>query len=295
MPGNGKPGLSLSSSNRAGLDYQGPKIMKLPPLIYGTAWKQERTADLVEKAILNGFRGVDTACQPKHYNESGVGEALQRLKEQGIARDQLFIQTKFTPIDGHDPATIPYDSGAPISEQVRQSVHMSLKNLKVDYIDALLLHSPLSRHVQTMEAWHVLEELHRDGVFGRLGISNCYELDELKSIYEEASIKPSLLQNRFYAKTDYDKKLRVFCDETNITYQSFWTLTANPHLLSDAIVVEIAKSRNVTEAQVLFRFLTMQNIIPLIGSCSDEHMKQDLAIFNFSLTTDEINKIQSLL
>lgn len=269
-------------------------MIKLPPLIYGTAWKQERTAELVEKAILNGFRGIDTACQPKHYNEPGVGEALQHLNEQGILRDQLFIQTKFTPIDGQDPATIPYDPAAPIAEQVRQSVQISLRNLKVDYIDALLLHSPLSRHSQTMEAWLALEDLHREGVIGRLGISNCYEHEELKLIYEEASIKPSLLQNRFYAKTDYDKELRSWCVRKGIYYQSFWTLTANPHILSHPLVVGIAKTRSVTEAQVLFRFLTQMNIIPLIGSCSDKHMKEDLAIFDFSLTSDEMHSIQSL-
>lgn len=270
-------------------------MMKLPPLIYGTAWKKERTADLVEKAILNGFRGIDTACQPKHYNEAGVGEALQRLKEQGIARDQLFIQTKFTPIDGQDPATIPYDPAATIAVQVRQSIQISLRNLNVDYIDALLLHSPLSTHKQTMEAWRALEDLQREGVIGRLGISNCYELDELKLIYEESSIKPSLLQNRFYARTAYDKDLRALINDKTITYQSFWTLTANPHILSHPLIVGIARTRSVTEPQVLFRFLTQMNIIPLIGSCSDKHMQEDLAIFDFSLTTDEINKIQALL
>lgn len=267
----------------------------MPPLIYGTAWKKERTAELVENAIVSGFRGIDTACQPKHYNEPGVGEALQSLKSRGILRDQLYIQTKFTPIAGQDPATVPYDSKASISEQVRQSVHVSLKNLQVDYIDGLLLHSPLSYHEQTMEAWRALEEFHKQGVIGHLGVSNCYDLEEFQLIYEEAIIKPTLLQNRFYAKTDYDKDLRAWSHERNVTYQSFWTLTANPHLLSDPKFASIAKSRDVTEAQVLFRFLTQIKITPLIGSCSSEHIKQDLAIFDFVLTSDEINEIQTLL
>lgn len=269
-------------------------MMKLPSLIYGTAWKQERTCDLVEQAILNGFRGIDTACQPKHYNEAGVGDALLRLAAHGIKREELFLQTKFTPVSGQD-ARIPYDADASIQDQVRQSVQASLKNLKVDYIDALLLHSPLSRHAETMEAWRELETLHKKGVIGQLGISNCYEVDALKVIYEDASIKPSLIQNRFYARTDYDKDLRTWCDEKDISYQSFWTLTANPHLLTHPVITNLAKSKNLTEAQILFRFLTQINIIPLIGSCSDDHMRQDLAIFNFALTSSEINAIQSLL
>jgi diketogulonate reductase-like aldo/keto reductase len=69
--------------------------MKIPKLIYGTAWKKERTADCVEMAVLCGFRGIDTACQPKHYEEQLVGVALQRVYEQGISREELFLQTKF--------------------------------------------------------------------------------------------------------------------------------------------------------------------------------------------------------
>lgn len=71
--------------------------IEMPSLIYGTAWKKERTADLVEQAIMYGFRGIDTACQPKHYDESLVGEALRRVRNQGITREDLFVQTKFTP------------------------------------------------------------------------------------------------------------------------------------------------------------------------------------------------------
>lgn len=75
----------------------------MPPLIYGTAWKKERTADLVIQAIKAGFCGIDTACQPKHYNESLVGEALVKLGKHNISRDSLFLQTKFTPLSGQDP------------------------------------------------------------------------------------------------------------------------------------------------------------------------------------------------
>lgn len=267
----------------------------IPPLIYGTAWKKERTPELVEKAVLCGFRGIDTACQPKHYDEAGVGLALQSLKERGILRNQLFLQTKFTPLAGQDPARVPYDSSAPVAKQVRQSAEASLRNLNVDYIDALLLHSPLSYHEQTMEAWKAMEELHREGIVSRLGISNCYELAAFKLIYEEASIKPSVLQNRFYEETDYDKTLRAWSSEKNIFYQSFWTLTANPNVLKSPLLCDLALTKGVTAAQLFFRFLTQQQIIPLIGSCSEKHMQEDLAIFDFTLTSDEIDQIQTLL
>jgi len=75
-------------------------LMEMPPIMYGTAWKKDRTEDLVLQAVRLGFRGIDTACQPKHYYEPGVGAALRRLEQEGVGRDSLFIQTKYTPIRG---------------------------------------------------------------------------------------------------------------------------------------------------------------------------------------------------
>ncbi|KAJ1433800.1 hypothetical protein B484DRAFT_394353, partial [Ochromonadaceae sp. CCMP2298] len=96
----------------------GQMQMQIPPILYGTAWKKGRTKSLVEAAILAGFRGVDTACQPKHYLESGVGEALQSLYAQGVVtRADLFLQTKFTSLGGQDPQDVPYDKDAPLAEQ----------------------------------------------------------------------------------------------------------------------------------------------------------------------------------
>ena len=86
-----------------------------PYLLYGTAWKKDATAGLVHEAIRSGFRFIDTACQPKHYNEPGVGEGIvAAMKELGLSRSDLFIQTKFTSIDGQDPNNIPYDKHAPL-------------------------------------------------------------------------------------------------------------------------------------------------------------------------------------
>src|SRR5690606_13977868 len=91
--------------------------MEIPPILYGTAWKKERTAALVAAALGAGFRGIDTACQPKHYDEAGVGDGVAAA---GVARDELYLQTKFTPVDGHDSRRIPYDPAAPVAAQVRR-------------------------------------------------------------------------------------------------------------------------------------------------------------------------------
>jgi diketogulonate reductase-like aldo/keto reductase len=91
----------------------------LSPMIYGTAWKKEATADLVYAALHHGFRAIDTACQPKHYNEAGVGDALVRYYgDTSTTREDVFLQTKFTSVHGQDPTSIPYHEDAPLEEQV---------------------------------------------------------------------------------------------------------------------------------------------------------------------------------
>lgn len=99
----------------------------MPRFMYGTAWKKDRTKDLVELAVRSGFRGIDTACQPKHYYEPGVGDALQALYAEGVVtREDIFLQTKFTSLTGQDPQKIPYDKNANLSQQVHESFTVSL-------------------------------------------------------------------------------------------------------------------------------------------------------------------------
>ncbi|MBE0497430.1 MAG: aldo/keto reductase, partial [Campylobacterales bacterium] len=115
-----------------------------PTMIYGTAWKKEKTATLVELAIQQGFRALDTACQPKHYNEKLVGVGVQKaLLSTNLTREDLFLQTKFTPPDGQDPNNIPYNPADPIEKQIKTSLAVSKENLQTDYLDSLVLHSPI--------------------------------------------------------------------------------------------------------------------------------------------------------
>lgn len=90
--------------------------MDMPTIIYGTAWKKLDTCRLVTLALNNGFKGIDTACQPKHYHEPGVGEALVNFN-----REEIFLQTKFTSINGQDPNSCPYDKNLPLEEQIKTS------------------------------------------------------------------------------------------------------------------------------------------------------------------------------
>ncbi len=270
--------------------------IKMPKIIYGTAWKKERTAALVEQAIMVGFRGIDTACQPKHYHEAGVGEGITTCIDRGlIGRSQLYLQTKFTPLNGQDPQRIPYDPKAGLSEQVNQSFQVSLVNLQTTCLDCLVLHSPLANHAQTMEVWQAMEKLVRSSDVKQLGISNCYDLDTLEALCDASKIKPAIIQNRFYANTGHDRAIREFCRDKGIIYQSFWTLTANPHVLADRALQGMATKYERTAAQLFFRYLTQIGIVPLTGTTSTTHMQEDLSIFDFELNLKESDAIEALL
>lgn len=263
--------------------------VQVPRIIYGTAWKKSATQSLVVQALKHGFRGIDTACQPKHYEEPGVGAALK-----GFPRQDLFLQTKYTPLSGHDPTRIPYNLQATITEQVAQSCAISLKNLRTDYIDSLVLHSPLPSAKQTQEAWRALETLVDSGTVRQIGISNCYQLSMLDSLYERARIKPAVVQNRFYADTRFDTNIRAWCRQRQVIYQSFWTLTANPKALASTTLVELAAKYQRTAPQILFRYLTQLDVVPLTGTTSDQHMQEDLAIFEFQLEPAELEDVTTL-
>lgn len=265
-------------------------------MLYGTAWKKDDTAKLVELAIKTGFRAIDTACQPKHYNEKQVGVGISKaLKETNLNRKDIFIQTKFTPIGGQDTNNMPYNPNDSLEKQICDSLQVSLSNLQTNYIDSLILHSPIIPIEDTIKAWRVFESSVEEGLVRQIGISNNYDPKLLSYIYEISSIKPKVLQNRFYQQSGYDKELREFCNTHNMVYQSFWSLSANPHLLNSETIIQIAKQYNKTLEQIFYKFLTQINITPLNGTTSEKHMKEDLEIVSFNLSQEEVNKINLLL
>lgn len=270
--------------------------VRMPRILYGTAWKKDDTESLVRTALLQGFRGIDTACQPKHYHEPGVGAGVASfLASNGtLARGDLYLQTKFTSLSGQDPARVPYDPKASLAEQVRQSFEVSLRNLGTDYLDCLVLHSPLPQAGQTREVWQAMESLVDARGVRQLGISNCYRLEQLEELYDSARFKPAVVQNRFYAETGYDRVIRGFCRQHGIVYQSFWTLTANPRVLAHRIVRELALRHGRTSAQILFRYLIQNDIVPLTGTRSESHMREDLGIFEFELLDVEREAMDGL-
>ena len=263
-----------------------------PPMIYGTAWKKDHTEELVKEAIRSGFRWFDTACQPKHYNEKGLGDAIA---SSGVKRSDFFIQTKFTPTGGQDPKSIPYDNSLPLAQQVKQSLQRSLENLQTPYVNSLLLHSPLETVQETMEVYRQFEEFIGEKKVLYIGISNLYDLALLKEIYSKAVVKPTFLQNRFYKKSGYDVEIRAFCREKGIHYQSFWTLSANPLILKSSTVTAISSRLGKTPEQVFFAFTRSQGMIFLTGTKDSKHMAEDLDVPNIVLLGEDVAAIEKEL
>lgn len=278
--------------------------MKQPFLVYGTAWKKENTATFVEQAVLAGFRFIDTACQPKHYNEPGVGEGWSKAAQKlNLDRKDFFIQTKFTSYDGQDPNNVPYDVDASLEDQVKESLAVSLKNLKTEYLDSLVMHSPEHTIEDTMRVYRTMEGFVEEGKVLRLGISNCYNFHTFSSIYDQAIVKPSVLQNRLYKESNFDTELRQFCKEKGIWYQSFWTLTANRAALARPDVKSWAERKSLTPQTLMYAFLMQLGYVtPLSGTTNEHHMKEDVAVMErlqsgekIFETDEELEKFEHIL
>lgn len=258
-----------------------------PTFLYGTAWKEDDTARCVRDAIAAGFRAIDTANQRKHYFEAAVGEGIA-----GIERSELWLQTKFTYVDGQDER-LPFDPNAPVATQVAQSFASSCEHLGTDRIDSLVLHGPSQREGlgrDDHEAWRAMEALVSAGNVAAIGISNATP-KQVAELVRFATIKPAYVQNRCYARTQWDVMVRNVCREHDIIYQGFSLLTANRNAL--ASIGPIAESHGRTRAQIIFRFAQQIGMLPITGTTDPAHMHEDLAM-DFELTRDEMQLIETI-
>lgn len=270
--------------------------VQVPRFLYGTAWKEDQTQRLVELALEQGFRGIDTANQRKHYHEAAVGKAIAKSIERGlIAREDLFLQTKFTFQPGQDHR-LPYDPRAPIATQVEQSLASSLEHLGVDVIDSYVLHGPMQRvglGAADWAAWRAMEAIHDGGRARLLGVSNV-SLEQLEHLCDEARVRPRFVQNRCYADRGWDRDVRRFCLAHEIVYQGFSLLTANRQALAHPELTRIAARHGRAASQVIFRFALDIGMLPLTGTTDPAHMRADLDILDFQLDPQEVAQIERL-
>lgn len=267
----------------------------IPAFMYGTAWKKEATTGLVLEAVKAGFSAIDTANQLIHYDEARVGEALLQLAERGVTREKLFIQTKFTPVNGQDHRT-PYDPTGSITTQVRQSFDSSLAHLHTDHLDSYVLHGPYHRGglgPEDWEVWAAIESLYASGRTKLIGVSNV-SAGQLALLCEQATHRPMVVQNRCYAAFGWDKAVRDLCRTHGIIYQGFSLLTANREVFIDPAIRAMAEKYATGVAQVVFRFAMQIGMVPLTGTTNPQHMTEDLRADRFTLTPDELQHIETV-
>src|SRR5438309_11924221 len=171
------------------------RSMAVAVIMYGTAWKEDRTRALVLKAMATGFRAFDTANQRKHYVEEEVGAAVRTAIASGtVTRQDLFLQTKFTYQHGQD-YRLPCDPDCDLIPQVRQSIASSLEHLGVTRIDSYILHGP-SRSSGLRQAdwqtWRAMDDAVDGGLVGLLGISNV-SVDQLDTLLGGVRIRPAFV------------------------------------------------------------------------------------------------------
>jgi diketogulonate reductase-like aldo/keto reductase len=269
---------------------------QIPDFLYGTAWKENRTAAITELALRTGFRGIDTANQRRHYFEAGVGESLAAAYRAGIVtRADLFLQTKFTYQRGQDHR-LPYDPAASLAVQVAQSLASSLEHLGTDHVDSFVLHGPSDGYDWTdadAEVWEAMRKERDAGRTRLLGVSNVslQHLEQMESAHAEL---PAFVQNRCFARLGWDRDVRTFCNQRKTIYQGFSLLTANPEVLKHSALIALAERMNATPAQLVFTFARAVGMLPLTGTSNAAHMQEDLAGSQLALPPEVVQAIESM-
>lgn len=246
--------------------------VKIPILGFGTFMLSGKVCeDAVAEAIAEGYRMIDTA--EAYGNEATVGKGIKR---SGIERKELFLVTK-----------INFKS----YENAQSAIEQSLLNLQTDYIDLLLLHWPFANYYA---AWRVLEKAYEAGKVRAIGISN-FEPSQVIDLIAYNKIVPAVnqIETNLYCQR---KSEREWLDKKAVSHMSYAPLGQGnrSEMYEEPLVKEIAVKYSKTEAQVLLRFLTQKNIIVIPRSTSSAHIKENISIFDFTLTSDEMAGLESL-
>ncbi|XP_058130676.1 prostaglandin F synthase 1-like [Anopheles ziemanni] len=275
---------------------------QMPVLGLGTyKLRGPQCVDAVKTAIDAGYRHIDTAYL--YQNEAEVGQAVREKIEDGtIKREDIFITTKLWNTS-HEP------------EKVREAFDTSLAALKLDYVDLYLIHSPLSStvdangetvftHVDYVDTWRAMEKLLETGRVRSIGVSN-FNSEQLTRVIEHGTIKPVTNQVECHVRLN-QKKLIKFCKDRAIVVTAYSPLvrpsatlgldsgTSPASAFDDARVVAVAERYGKTPAQVLLRYLVDIGTVPIPKSGNAERIRQNLDIFDFALTPEEIRSLDDL-
>ena len=246
--------------------------IQMPLLGFGTFLLGGETCEnAVAAAIDAGYRLIDTA--EAYGNEEAVGNGIAR---SGIDRKELFLVTK-----------VNYKS----YENARAAVEQSLKNLQTDYIDLLLLHWPFANYYA---AWRELEKLYAEGKIRAIGVSN-FESAQLVDLIAYNKVVPSVdqIETNLYCQRAEERK---WLDKKSVAHMAYAPLGQGNRneMYAEPVVMALAEKYHKTAAQVLLRFLTQKGVIVIPRSTKPEHIRENFAIFDFTLTNEEMAQLAAL-
>lgn len=246
---------------------------EMPLMGLGTySLSDEECANSVKALVEAGGRLIDTAYM--YHNEEAVGKAV---RESGIPREEIFVTTKIYPSQ--------FDNAA-------GAIDEALEKMEIDYIDLMLLHHPGEGDV---EAYKTMEQAVADGKIRSIGLSNWY-VDELEEFLPQITIMPAVVQNEihpYYQEND----VIPYIQEKGIVVQGWYPFGGRGHtaeLLGDETISAVAQAHGVTSAQVILRWNLQKGVIVIPGSSNPDHIRENLDIFHFELTAEEMEQINAL-
>lgn len=249
--------------------------VQMPQLGFGVWQVPNETAEAtVEHALAAGYRSIDTAMI--YGNEVGVGKAIAK---SDIPREELFIATKVWNADQGYETTL-------------QAFDESLEKLGLDYVDLYLIHWPTPKHDKYVETYQALEKLYKEGRVKAIGVSN-FDIEHLERILNECEIIPVVNQVERHPNLQ-QKELQAFCDEHNIKLEAYSPLMNGRDILQDEVIQEIATAHGKTPAQTILRWHLQTDVIAIPKSVTPSRIKENLDVFDFELSAEEIARISTL-
>ncbi|WP_029332561.1 aldo/keto reductase [Exiguobacterium oxidotolerans] len=249
--------------------------LQMPQLGYGVfKVSEEEVYQAVLEALRAGYRSIDTAMI--YENEAGVGRAL---RDSGIPREEIFLTTKVWNADQGYAETL-------------AAFETSLTKLGVDYVDLYLIHWPMPNEDRYMDTWHALEELYKQGKTKAIGVSN-FHVPHLKRVLEEGTIVPAVNQIELHPFLSQEE-IRTFCKEHDILVEAWSPLMKGRDALTEPVITQIAASKKKTPAQVILRWHLQHDVIAIPKSVTPSRIRENLAVFDFELSPDEMRQIDAL-
>ncbi|TMN21472.1 aldo/keto reductase [Lentibacillus cibarius] len=225
----------------------------------------------VESALKHGYRSIDTASF--YQNERGVGKGI---RESGVPRKEIFVTSKvWNDEQGYDSTLKAFEA--------------SLEKLGLDYLDLYLIHWPVKDKYK--ETWKAMEKLYEEGKVRAIGVSN-FHIHHLQDLIASSNVKPVINQVEYHPHLTQEQ-LKAFCEEEDIQLEA-WSPLKRGRILDEPVLREIAAKYNKTAAQVILRWDVQQNVVTIPKSTHEHRIKENAAIFDFELTRDEMEQINSL-